>query len=66
MGEKTSRVYKQARKDETFREEFSSIKGNRFPMFADSVEKAVIAAFYCGWLVGRHGPALAEEMYQNI
>jgi hypothetical protein len=60
------KVYKAAKKDIVFREEFLSIEGNSFPIFAGTIQKGVIASFYCGWLVGRFGVSEGMEIYNRI
>lgn len=56
MGPKTAALYKIAKEDKKFCEEMRSTDGNFVPgFFADTLEKSVFTAVYCGYLLKQHG-----------
>ncbi len=56
MRPRTEALYRMAKEDKTFCAEMKSTDGNFVPgFFADTVEKAVFAAVYCGYLLKQHG-----------
>ena len=59
-------MYKQAKRDELFKEEFASIPDNEFPLFPSDIQKAMFVTAYYGWLVGKFGLSFAERIKQRV
>lgn len=66
MSLKVDRVYKQAKKDKNFSEQYLVVPGNEFPFFPSHLSKSLIASMYVGWLIGKHGGHKASEIYDGI
>ena len=66
MTDKINRVYKDAKSNTVFSKEFLQIRDNHWPLFASNLEKSIIGAIYCGWLIGKYGSTTAQLMYDDI
>ena len=66
MSSKLNRVYKQAKNDKKFSDQYLIVPGNKFPFFPSHLEKSIVASMYGGWLIGRYGGHKASEMYDEI
>lgn len=63
---KVKRVYKQAKNDLQFKQGYLAVRGNKFPLIPSTSDRGVIAACYCGWMIGKLGPGLAQDIYDAI
>lgn len=66
MSSKVNRVYKKAKEDKNFSEQYLIVPGNKFPFSPSHLEKSLIASIYGGWLIGKHGGYKASEIYDGI
>jgi hypothetical protein len=61
------KIFKVAKKDKEFISEFASIEGNTLPgIFSDDLDKAMWGAAYYGWLIGKKGAVLGQQIYEQI
>ena len=60
------KIGKAAKKDKQFMQDFKQT-GNTTPsFFSDKLDWGLFASTYCGYLIGKHGPAEADRLYQQI
>lgn len=62
MTPKLKAAYQSAKRNKDFLRDFE-LTGEREPtLFSDSLRKHLFVAYYCGWMLARHGKDYLENM----